>query len=261
MSSSELTSKDIEANVQSLMRNIKNIHKLSVIGFMRNNALEINNLNIPSSIISYIIVYIYALFEVFDTENNFAELPIEDHQMKVSFVRTDKWQNIFGSTLIQKSTGIHEWIFEVYTERPWMIIGLVPFDVIDKHSQELWMEKSKDLMYTNWMVNDFWKGVGLHLGTGDFMYDADTWMCQVNDDWTWNTAKSVVKMIFNSDKYNLVYFINDVEVVHERHAMGQLRAQPYKMAISSVVKAAIHLISYNRYNCTKDVNDKFPCKY
>ena len=66
MADKEHDSNSVEKEINSLLKDINQKNKLSVIGFIRHYALNEHNIDIPAYIINYFIVYVYLNLEYWD---------------------------------------------------------------------------------------------------------------------------------------------------------------------------------------------------
>ena len=251
-------SDDIDGEINTLLKDIDEKEQILVIGYIRQNAFNAYNIFIPQYIINFCIVYLFAVFEKFDETKNWDKVNLDEKNSIIRY-KTDNndWNNIFGKATISMNTGIHQWIFKVFQvkSRPFLMIGIVSADIINNYDYE----ESKKYRYpgnfdttsNNWFINEYFKGHGYHVGNGDFheqyplTYKNLYPMTQRGE--FYKGSETMIKMIFDTNNRTLRYLMNNTEGSH-KYAMENVKAQKYKMAVSSRHRVNVQLISYQRYH-------------
>ena len=259
------TSNDVESNVATFLKHIDPPDKYLVMGYIRRKSLK-TNLNIPSSIAYYIIIYLFAFLEKFDEIKNFYEniIKIENKESKAIYLKDAYvWSNIFGIKTISMNTGIHTWSLKLsnHNTKRYVLIGIIPREKIEQFEQNYIIDD-----YTwggeKWIAHKWWNGNGFYLGTGDFI-KSSIWGLEharyFEPGTLWNNhfrkkEKDVyIKMIFNtknSDTYHptLKFLVNGTKSEIQEYVVMDSnlfnRFKYFKLAISCRQKCTIQLMSY-----------------
>ena len=246
-----LSSIDIEKEINFVLKDIQQRDQQFVIGYFRQTALDKFQLNVPLSIINYCIAYLYAIIEKFDHSTNFSGVTIEQEGLKI---RHDDggWYNIFGTARISMTKKTYQWGLESHSKsglnNHWFVIGLAPaqdIDDYDRATSHKWI-----------LSHDHMKAFGLHLGNG-YMFP-NGYTGDISEGFEYFDisglfrGKTVVSMIFDTNKRTLRYEISDEnrdEKVHAKRefAKDNIDERDYKLAMSMSGSSNVILKSFDCY--------------
>ena len=236
---------------KQMNKHLKDIHyrnKCLVFGYMRYYALFRNNLHIPSSLIHYVLLYLYFVVENWSkcTIANQGTLMIQ-HKLIQKMKRCYKWENVFGTKNISMNTGIHEWTIKLTAEigtARWVLFGIVPSQIVDHFDI-----KQHERESVQWIINDYIKGYALHLGNGVFFDNGyEKGSCAEYEggkkyirSLKFKNNEAIVTMIFDTNNKTLRYTFNGD--IYE-NAMNNVKETDYKVGVSLLSPCKLQFLFY-----------------
>ena len=239
-----VTSLDIERHLRDYVPDISPQNALLVFGYIRQQATDQLNLQIPTPLIEYCLLYTFMLTEWWSKPHNHHKLRIDNDFTVYGDRNKNGWQNAFGTISAPPNSGIYEWTFKIISDPSdeysrLIIIGLIPTEIVDGLNS---------LNCYGWFLGRrFGGGVGLYLSQGQLYRGMDN--TPFINPYFCRAKEMLIIMNLDTNKRELKYVINghDAGTAIKASERYGLQHEPYSIAVSMLRDCALEIVSFRKY--------------